>query len=130
MTVLRITGESPFSLIKTRFFGSERVAGASADDEEGAGAAYVKNLTRLIPGEALSLYAAGKSPPICRIGVYGQFTVWLRRFSSVGRPQEIKVPGNHSFGRLGFPSVPSSCGYIRKGIGFFGIRFPRTGCMW
>jgi len=62
MTVLRITGESPFSLIKTRFFGSERVAGASADDEEGAGAAYVKNLTRLIPGEALSLYAAGKSP--------------------------------------------------------------------
>jgi len=52
MTVLRITGESPFSLIKTRFFGSERVAGASADDEEGAGAAYVKNLTRLIPGEA------------------------------------------------------------------------------
>lgn len=64
MGVLSIKGKSPFSIIKTKVqtvFGSKRVTGASAETEAGAGAAYAKNLTRLIPGEALSLYAAGNN---------------------------------------------------------------------
>ena len=62
MNVLRISGQSPVSIltakIRSRVFGLKRVEGASADADDGASSAYAKNLAKLIPGEALSLYAA------------------------------------------------------------------------
>ncbi len=65
MNVLRISGQSPVSIltakIRSRVFGLKRVEGASADADDGASSAYAKNLAKLIPGEALSLYAAGSN---------------------------------------------------------------------
>jgi hypothetical protein len=65
MNALRITGKAPLSYvvdaISTKVLGLRRVTAAGAESDEGAGAAYVKNLSKLVPGEALSLYAAGSN---------------------------------------------------------------------
>jgi hypothetical protein len=56
MGVLRITGPSPLEILRKR-----GAVAQSTDRQPSAWEAYTNNLTKLIPGEALSLYALGGS---------------------------------------------------------------------